>query len=908
MHAIPSESTYPWRQVILGNGALALAYLILGRLSLLLAIPPGYAMAIYPPAGLAVAVVLIAGYRLAPGVAIGSLLLNLWITWETQHSLSLLSCLLVTVIALGAMTQAVFGTWLVKKFLPTSLELNHHDEILKFMLLAGPFSCLVSASVGTCSLFVAGIMPAADVFGNWITWWGGDSLGVLVVTPIIFVLFAPPRPLWAGRRYSVLLPQILILFLMMATYISVRNWEQDRQAQEFKHRLQNIVHGFQSRLQAHVEGQKELATVFENFPKMSLLQFESIAAPLLQYKGELAAVEWAPKLMNAERKVFEVQHASSSQQAFAILERDQHKNMLVAATRDMYFPILYIAPIAGNERALGFDLHSVPNRRASIQVAIQYKRTVATEPLTIIQEKTGKLSTVLITAVRDLQMDKSRSQTHSENLDSILGIVVSVLRPSDVLRNLLSDQDRKEIKLKLLDVSSDPLKPEIFLDDLGKDINPADVSQKIEFGGRQWRLQARPSDAYLVQHRPWAAWISLIAGMLFSGLVGMYFLTISGRAFQIEALVVQRTRQLQESEENRLAILEHAADGILTVNANGLILSGNRAAEKSLDVDSSAISGATPTLSMDDLFLDEHGATLSFAQIIARTSHISKPLIEVQRRHSDFSLVSLELAIAKVTRQYQSIYIVVIHDLTERKRLDKIKGEFVSTVSHELRTPLTSIRGSLGLLNGGAVGEIPEAALKLIKLASNNAERLHQLINDILDFEKLEYGGMLFKMEAHRLIDQLHKAVEYNTGYAEKFSVKLNIVGEQFSDVYVNIDDNRYMQVLCNLISNAIKFSHTHGVVEIRVERMGDIVRVKICDHGIGIDAAFSQQIFKKFTQGDSSVTRKHSGTGLGLSLAKSMIEKMGGSIGFSSVLGEGSIFYIDMKIADVRSGASFSL
>jgi PAS domain S-box-containing protein len=907
MHIITNLRLYLATHTVWRIAFLAIAYLILGRLSLLLAIPPGYAMAIYPPAGLAVAALIIGGYRLAPSIALGSLCLNLWITWDTQHALSGVAWILATAIAIGAMLQALLGTWLVKRFLPSPLELNHHNDILKFMLLAGPLACLVSASVGISTLVAVGFMPTGEVFSNWLTWWGGDCLGVLVLTPVVFVLFAEPRQLWAGRRYSVMLPQLMILVLMVATYVYVRDWEQNRLTQEFHQRLKSISHTFQARLHAYTEDQKELASVFANFQDVSEAQFTAIATPLLHDKKELLAIEWAPKVTKGERARFEAQHARLLQRDILIRERDAQQTMRVAAERELYFPVLYIAPFAGNEKAFGFDLYSAPDRRLSIQSAVKSQRPVATEPLVVVQETTKKLSVVLMSAVMQTRSDSTTyevkakdievSDVAANDLNAVSGLIISVLRPGDVLSNLVSAQDKKEIKLKLINLCDRHDLAEVFLDEIGAPGLHLVSRQIIEFGGRHWELQASPSDYYLAQHRPWAAWISLIAGMLFSGLVGMYFLMISGRSFQIEALVIQRTKQLQDSETNRLAILEQAADGILTVSQDGEILSYNRAAEQSLGLAGNALSG----ISLDQFFMDASGNSQAFAQLIGDSDQASRVLIEVQRQRPDGSILSLELAIAKITQQAQSIYIVVMHDLTERKRVDKIKGEFVSTVSHELRTPLTSIRGSLGLLAGGAIGEIPEKAMNLIKLANSNAERLHQLINDILDFEKLEYGGMLFKLENHRLLDQLKKACEYNMGYAEKFSVELKLEGEQYADMLVNVDDNRLMQVLCNLLSNAIKFSHPHGIVNIVIEPNQEWVRIKVIDHGVGIDSTFSQQIFRKFTQADSSGTRKHAGTGLGLSLAKAMIEKMGGNIGYSSELGVGTTFYIDLKIVKLQ-------
>lgn len=425
-------------------------------------------------------------------------------------------------------------------------------------------------------------------------------------------------------------------------------------------------------MQAHVEAQKELTSVFENFPDITVSQFEAIAAPLMQHKDELLAVEWAPKLRHAERASFEAKQSQILKKDFLVRERDQQKIFQSAAARDVYFPVLYIAPFEGNEKVFGFDLYSISNRRMSIQQAVESRRTVATEPVIAVQEKSRKLSVILITAARHKGITNTGQEPTQDNLESTSGVVISVLRPSTVLNNLLNEQDRRDIKLKLMSVNTnDKSAPkEIFVDEIGSQRSSMTVVQEIRFSERYWELQAHPTDLYLESHRPWAAWISLVAGMLFSGLVGMYFLMISGRAFQIESLVVQRTKQLQDSEGNRLAILEHAADGILTVSNQGEILSYNRAAEQSLALTGNALAG----ISLENFFTDGSNFPLSFLQLIASENPVSRTTIEVQRQRADGSLLFLELSIAKITQQSQAIYIVVMHDLTERKRIDKIKG------------------------------------------------------------------------------------------------------------------------------------------------------------------------------------------------------------------------------------------
>ena len=241
-------------------------------------------------------------------------------------------------------------------------------------------------------------------------------------------------------------------------------------------------------------------------------------------------------------------------------------------------------------------------------------------------------------------------------------------------------------------------------------------------------------------------------------------------------------------------------------------------------------------------------------------------------------------------------------DVTELKRMDRMKSEFVSTVSHELRTPLTSIRGSLGLVWSGIAGALPEKAQALVGIAKNNCERLIRLINDILDSEKIESGKMRFEMQTLELEPLLEQSIADNEGMANQQQVRLVLRKKSASFrsqhlVRVNVDADRLMQVLANLLSNAIKFSPPGSEVETVIRSNGSRVRVEIRDHGPGIPEAFKKRIFQKFSQADSSDTRQKGGTGLGLSISRALIERMNGTIGFSTPgPGQpGTVFYFEL-------------
>ncbi len=238
-----------------------------------------------------------------------------------------------------------------------------------------------------------------------------------------------------------------------------------------------------------------------------------------------------------------------------------------------------------------------------------------------------------------------------------------------------------------------------------------------------------------------------------------------------------------------------------------------------------------------------------------------------------------------------------LNDITERRRIAQLQAEFVSVVSHELRTPITSIRGSLGLLDAGMAGHIDEAPLKLIKIAHKNSQRLVTLVNDILDMEKLMAGKMSLNLSDINLIHLIEHTIESNSAYAQTYNTKF-LLTTRTDKAIVTADSDRLIQVLNNLFSNAAKFSPPERPVEISISVEGSQAIVSVRDHGPGIPLAFRSRIFSAFAQADSSDTRKQGGTGLGLKISKTLIEKMGGNIGFESEEGVGTCFWFSLPLA----------
>lgn len=233
-------------------------------------------------------------------------------------------------------------------------------------------------------------------------------------------------------------------------------------------------------------------------------------------------------------------------------------------------------------------------------------------------------------------------------------------------------------------------------------------------------------------------------------------------------------------------------------------------------------------------------------------------------------------------------------DITDRKKLERMKSEFVSTVSHELRTPLTSIKGALGLVTDGALGDLPDVAGKMVDLAYKNTNRLIALVNDVLDMEKIASGIIEYEFAPVDLSVLVSDSIATNQGFLAEHGDR-QIVPDLAPSIMVNGDAMRLNQVVANLLSNAIKFSPEGGEIRVAVSARGNLVKVSVTDQGHGIPVAFRGQIFQRFAQADGSDSRQAGGTGLGLSISKSIIETHGGEIGFDSEPGAGSTFFFTL-------------
>jgi signal transduction histidine kinase len=349
---------------------------------------------------------------------------------------------------------------------------------------------------------------------------------------------------------------------------------------------------------------------------------------------------------------------------------------------------------------------------------------------------------------------------------------------------------------------------------------------------------------------------------------------------------------------------------IIGTDVHGRITLFNEGAERVFGISSQEAGGLTPLAFLDarevKLLGGQLTATLGRAiqgfNVLVAECEGDAPVEHTwsMRRASGTSFPGLLVA-ARVVQEDGALsgYAFIARDITEQRAVDRMKDDFVSMVSHELRTPLTAIRGALGLAAGGVAGRVPEGLGELVHIAHSNTERLLRIVNDILDIHRLESGALELRPEATDLLAVVNRAVELTSPVASEYGVSF-LVAETAKTAMVLVDFERWVQVLVNLLSNAVKYSPAGDTVDIDIARRGRLVRVTVTDRGPGIPEEFRSRVFEKFAQASTGNMRL-SGTGLGLSIVKLLVEQHGGHVGFDSIRGRGTTFYVDMPLMETR-------
>ena len=566
--------------------------------------------------------------------------------------------------------------------------------------------------------------------------------------------------------------------------------------------------------------------------------------------------------------------------------------------KEDHWPVTYIEPHDSNKAAIGLDLAYETKRYEAAKKVRDLGTAQITAPITLVQDDKHTQGFLLFVPVyRDVLHESEEVRR-----EQFRGMIYAPFIMNKLMRGTLEKENR-HILIKISD-ANDVLYDEIEHAD-NKHAKHPDFTKIIdtEMYGRVWSFTIVSSESFVSLGARVQPIIVLLIGIIINIMLFFMLLTLvrSNKKAMIFAKKIIKAYKVKAChftaiQDFNSSLIDNAADGIIVINTKAIVQQYNVSCEKMFRYSKEEVFGKNIKMLMPEPYHDEHDAYLARYEK-TKEKHIIGIGREVSGKRKDGSVFPIELSVSEISIDNRRCYFGILRDITERKHMELMKDEFISTVSHELRTPLTSIKGSLGLLKYKKQDMSDEKIKKLLDICYENCDRLVNLVNDILSVEKIASGKMNYTLENVDIIPLIESIIKRNEVYSEKYGVGFSLESKE-KTISCYVDKNRFDQVMTNLISNAAKFSHKDDSVTILVELLADKkCKISIIDHGYGIPESFHKSIFSKFSQAESAITRSRGGSGLGLNISKSIVEAFDGEIDFHSKEGEGTTFFFTLPI-----------
>lgn len=748
---------------------VTLFYFIIGKLALLLAIPPGFASSVWLPAGVALAASVRYGRLGVIGSYLGSIsIVAMNVAQTSANTVTLSAIVIAAVVAFGAAAQAALGAYLIKAKLK-SLALENENDILWLLFAGGPISCLISATVATTALVLGGALETSDWFVNWLTWWVGDTIGAILIAPNLLLLGESKKhPFLRRRQLAVAGPSFILLLVVVATFFYMREYSEREKSNQFN----SAANSFQSLFQAYLERNRNNLLLLRSSIDPAAPGFEesfsNYSAFIRNNKTWLAYLAWMPYVTQQNH----FQTESQLRQTGAVIPyirfpSGERPNFELGAEA---YPFLWVNNIKDGVALMGLDFSSEEVVKRALTDALQQNYPVYSAPFLFpfhgnsIQTVIGVLPVFDKAAPYDAQIGSKKY---------LKGYLVSVIWMDELIREAFSYSNREPyLEVKLFEGE------QYYKDNPVPVKNALKWVQRVDAVSGNWLLEISPASRRADKN--WLVWSVLTFGMLFTGILSSFLLVITGRTATVQREVEIKTEALQET-------------------------------------------------------------------------------------------------------------------VSELERASRAKSEFLASMSHELRTPLNSVIGYTRRVLTRYGDRLDERGRDALETALRNGHHLLDLINDLLDVEKIEAGQMDLYFEyltAESLMETVVKSVE---PMALEKSLKFTCSYQQNMPAFY-ADSKRVIQVLLNLLSNAVKYTE-HGFIHLDVKsakRNGvEGIEFAVSDSGIGISEEDAARIFQRFSQISSRISNRVEGTGLGLALVKSLTELHNGLVSFDSKTGYGSTFKV---------------
>ena len=688
------------------------------------------------------------------------------------------------------------------------------------------------------------------------------------------------------RRVVGMLTSIVGISLSMTVFVAVQDRLRQKNTKALTDNGEVLLGNIKDHLITKLEALRSIAALYTASKSVERGEFAAFTDPILSHNAWIYALDWMARVPAAERAAFEAAARAEGAERFRIMESMEGGSFTDATQRPEYFPIAFSEPDGPNRALLGFDVATVPERWAAMERA----RDTGEPSSTNLTPGIADASDFRVVMYVPVYRNGLPHDTVAERREHLTGFVSMVLSVPDLLEAALAEADTYGMSLIVEPpwsgqasrrVCHYPAKaweqapfPDVLErlvgEGIGKEHYEVVTARTLHVADRVWTFGCVPAAAARRSQQSWQGWVVLCIGLLFTGLLTAYLMSVLGRSEVVEALIAKRTAEWVEANRQ---LEQQIAERLRLEREQQLQHEALQRTNQKLAAQQEAMRSLLEEIQGSKIKLEAHN------QELASREQVMQSLLE-------------DLNTAKERIEEQT---ATLQSANEKlKGLAVLKDEFVAKVSHELRTPLTSVKEGISLMLDGALGETTADQRDFLQTMDGDVDRLTELINNMLDISKIEAGRMrLFRarMEMPKLVESVLKSYQALLG---KRTVRIEAPP---GPSHVFGDAHRLTQVLTNLLSNAIKFTPDGGRILFRLEQRNGVVAVEVEDSGPGIAPDDLAKLFQKFSQVGQPAGGGPRGTGLGLVVCKELTELHGGRIEVASQVGVGTTFTVSLPL-----------
>jgi signal transduction histidine kinase/CheY-like chemotaxis protein len=505
---------------------------------LTLAISLESSSAIWPAAGLALsAYILMPTPMILAGIWFGAFFVNLGIATQGFNLFDVPALLMGLLTSIAVTLQMLFGALLYRRILSTDRNIGTPKDIIKFVFLISPLSCLISPTAGVSLLYLNGLVSLNNYSYTWLTWWVGDTIGVMLFTPLILTLLTFNQGLSAARKLISLVPMMIILIAIVTLFFGSVSFSKRNQSSEFNKFTERLNVDINQKLLESASILRAYSAFFRASTRVTMLDFVDFSETITAVDSVFQTIAWAPVVPGAERELFEARMLGDGFPAFSIVETSRY-GLVPSAVRDSYYPLTYIYPSPFDDGALGLDLGGLTSRLNVLIQAFKHGQGVATAPIQGAENINGRASFILYVPVFRVTKIISTGSPEKE----LIGYISGEFWISKLLQKARGEAEAKGIFIDLHDITDgvqrlqeSPIR--------SKNGNPP-LNYHINFGKRIYQLSFYSDPNYGFYKKDWISWIILTSGFLIAALLNSVILMLAATAENIRNEVARKTEDL----------------------------------------------------------------------------------------------------------------------------------------------------------------------------------------------------------------------------------------------------------------------------------------------------------------------------------------------------------------------------